>query len=94
MFRNAKKPEDVLVYLENQPNLSSDPRALASVKVNGVNLVKSVQTQSVPIKNLSIIDMKLNVNGPIEDEIYASFPFVIKNIRRGNTVLKIDNADG
>jgi hypothetical protein len=32
--------------------------------------------------------------GPFEDEIYASFPFIIKNIRRGNTVLKIEKADG
>jgi hypothetical protein len=43
---------------------------------------------------LTIIDLKLNVNGPFEDEIYASFPFVIKNVRRGNTVLKIEKEDG
>ena len=49
MFRDAKKPEDVVVYLSGQPNLSSDPQALASVKVNGVKLIKSVETQSTAI---------------------------------------------
>jgi hypothetical protein len=67
---------------------------LATLKVGGVKLVKSVMTVAKPIKDLSIIDVKLNVNGTFEDEIYASFPFIIKNIRRGNTVLKIEKADG
>ena len=53
-----------------------------------------MQNPSKPIKNLTIIDLKLNVVGPFEDEVYASFPGIIKNIRRGNTVLRIDNEDG
>jgi hypothetical protein len=94
MFRDAKKPQDVQVYLEGQPNLSKDPKSLATVKAEGVAIVKSVQTISPAIKNLTLIDLKLNVVGPFEDEVYSSFPFVIKNIRRGNTVLKIDKEDG
>lgn len=43
---------------------------------------------------MTIIDLKLNVNGPFEDELYASFPELKKNIRRGNTLLKYDNLDG
>ena len=94
MFHDAKKPADVQVYLEGQPNLSLDPKSLATVKAEGVAIVKSVQTKSPAIKDLTLLDLKLNVVGPFEDEVYASFPFVIKNIRRGNTVLKIDREDG
>ena len=93
MFKTVNKPEEVQVYLEGQPNLSLDPKALATVKVNGVNLVKAVSTASHAIENLTIIDLKLNTNGPFEDEIYSSFPFIIKNIRRGNTVLRVDKGD-
>ena len=39
-------------------------------------------------------DLKLNVHGPVEDEIYATFPLLIKSIRRGNTVLTMDGPDG
>jgi hypothetical protein len=94
MFHDAKMPADVQVYLEGQPNLSLDPKSLATVKAEGVAIVKSVQTKSPAIKDLTLVDLKLNVVGPFEDEVYASFPFVIKNIRRGNTVLKIDREDG
>ncbi len=52
------------------------------MKVGEVKLVKSVITVAKPIKDLSIIDVKLNVNGPVEDEIYASFPFIIKTMRK------------
>lgn len=94
MFHDAKKPADVQVYLEGHSNLSLDPKSLATVKAEGVAIVKSVQTKSPAIKDLTLVDLKLNVVGPFEDEVYASFPFVIKNIRRGNTVLKIDREDG
>ena len=40
--------------------------------------------------NIEIIDLKLNIaGGPEEDKLYASVPTLVKNIRRGNTVLKI-----
>ena len=94
MFKTATAPADVQVYLDGQPNLSADPKSLATLKVGGVQLVKSVTTVVKPIKDLTIIDVRVNCMGPFEDEIYASFPFIIKNIRRGNTVLKIEKADG
>lgn len=93
MFKTATKPEEVQVYLTGVPNLSSDPKSLATVKVNDVNLVKAVCTQSHAIPNMTVIDLKLNTNGPFEDEIYSSFPFIIKNIRRGNTVLRVDSSN-
>ena len=94
MFKTAKQPSDIQVYLDNQLNLSADPKSLTTIKVGGLPLVKSVATIAKPIKDLTIIDLRLNVNGPFEDEIYASFPTLIKNIRRGNTVLRIDKESG
>lgn len=35
-----------------------------------------------------MIDLKINSFGPIEDTVYAAFPSLIKNVRRGNTILK------
>jgi hypothetical protein len=61
MFRDAKKPADVHVYLEGQPNLSLDPKSLATIKAEGVGIVKSVQTVSPAIKDLTLVDLKLNV---------------------------------
>jgi hypothetical protein len=61
MFRDAKKPADIHVYLEGQPNLSLDPKSLATVKAEGVTIVKSVQTKSPAIKDLTLVDLKLNV---------------------------------
>lgn len=47
------------------------------------------------LPDIHMIDLKLNVmGGPIEDETYALFPLLIKNIRRGNTVLRLDRAEG
>lgn len=37
---------------------------------------------------IEMIDLKLNVFGPIEDQVYSAFPVLIKNIRRGNTVIR------
>jgi hypothetical protein len=41
-----------------------------------------------------LVDLKLNVFGPIEDEVYSTIPILVKNIRRGNTILRIDGPTG
>jgi len=61
MFRDANKPSDVHVYLEGQTNLSLDPKSLATIKAEGVTIVKSVQTKSPAIKDLTLVDLKLDV---------------------------------
>lgn len=56
--------------------------------------MKSVGNASA-LPDVHMIDLKLNVmGGPVEDETYAVFPLLIKNIRRGNTVLRLDRAEG
>jgi len=38
---------------------------------------------------LTIKDLKLNVRGYAEDQTYSIEPFLVKNIRRGNTLIEI-----
>ena len=61
---------------------------LVDFKIDGVRVVKSVENKSAAYPDVNLIDLKINVNGPFEDSVYAAFPVLIKNIRRGNTVLK------
>ena len=74
-------------------NLLGDLRALTTLKVGETLVVKAVCNESA-IRDIHLVDLKLNVQGPAEDEVYAVFPLLIKNIRRGNTVLRLDNPEG
>ena len=40
-------------------------------------------------KSIIIKDLGLKARGPIEDELYAINTFLVKNIRRGNTIIEI-----
>ena len=97
MFRDlvrSKAPADqVDVYLKGTVSLLGDLRALTTLKVQDTAIVKSVVNPSA-LNDVHLIDLKLNVVGPVEDEVYAMFPLLIKNIRRGNTVLRLDSAEG
>ena len=93
MFRDAQSAENIDVYLDGTVSLLGDLRALITTKVENVAIVKAVSNESA-LQDIHLVDLKLNVVGPVEDEVYAMFPLLIKNIRRGNTVLRIDNAEG
>ena len=55
-------------------------------------MIKAVTNPSA-LDKVNLVDLKLNVQGPLEDDVYALFPILIKNIRRGNTVLRIENEE-
>ena len=57
-------------------------------------MVKATQNTAAAIQDINLIDLKINTFGPFEDQVYAAFPALIKNIRRGNTVLKYKNDKG
>ena len=40
-------------------------------------------------QDVDAIDLKLEVSGPKEDLYYSTFPSLVKNIRRGNTFLRV-----
>lgn len=62
--------------------------------IKGVQVVRQVEFRSPPMKYCDLIDLKLNVVGPIEDQVYAAFPMLIKNIRRGNTIIRYTDEQG
>ena len=92
MFKNAQTATEVEEYLKGTVNLLGDLRALTTLKVENNAIVKAVCNESA-IRDIHLVDLKLNVQGPVEDEVYAMFPLLIKNIRRGNTILRLDNPD-
>jgi len=38
---------------------------------------------------ISTFDITLDVHGPLEDAAYSLSPFLVKNVRRGNTIIEI-----
>jgi hypothetical protein len=66
-FHTATKPEDVQVYLDNQEPVFKDLAKLCALEVNGTNMVKLVKTKSEALPHIELVDLKLNVYGPIED---------------------------
>ena len=73
-------------------SLIGDLRALTTLKVENTAIVKAVANSSA-MSGIHLVDLKLAVVGPVEDEVYAMFPILIKNIRRGNTILRLDSAE-
>lgn len=82
------------MYLEGLPRVYEDLQELVEFKIDGVRVVKANQNVSAAYKDVTLIDLKINVFGPVEDSVYAAFPVLIKNIRRGNTVLKYKEKGG
>ena len=92
MYNSAQTAKDVDVYLQGTVSLLNDLKKLITLKINGQNVIKAVTNPSA-LDRVNLVDLKLNVQGPIEDDVYALFPILIKNIRRGNTVLRIENEE-
>jgi hypothetical protein len=58
------------------------------MRVKGVDVVKQVEFKSPSMPYCTLIDLKVNGSGPFEDQLYSAFPTLIKNIRRGNTIIR------
>jgi hypothetical protein len=43
-------------------------------KIEDVKIVKANENKCGVIQDVNLIDLKLNVYGPIEDQVYAVFP--------------------
>ena len=56
-------------------------------------MVKAYTSESGFDKNISVTDLKLDVFGPKEDMFYSTFPVLVKNIRRGNTIITKTDPD-
>ena len=51
-------------------------------------VIKANLYDSPALSEFRMMDFKLNHRGPSEDEAYALDAFLMKNIRRGNTVIE------
>ena len=62
---------------------------MLTLDFQGFKMVKEVSDQCAFDESITVIDVKLDVYGPKEDLFYSTFPFLIKNVRRGNTIIKV-----
>ena len=67
----------------------TDPHQLMSLSFQNHKMVKEVSSACVFDKNIELIDLKLDIFGPQEDLFYSTLPLLVQNVRRGNTIIKI-----
>ena len=79
--------------MDESPHVQ-DFEKLLTLDFQGMKMVKEVSNPCAFGKGIEILDLKLDVFGPKEDLYYSTFPLLIKNIRRGNTIIKITDSDG
>lgn len=90
----ANPAQPIVSYLDEAEWIKFVPE-LIKLQFDGHKIVKDVCTECPWNKNIEIIDLKLDVFGPREDDYYSALPILTKNIRRGNTILKVhDNKAG
>lgn len=87
-----EQAKDIEVYMDKVDQIL-DPKQLSLMEFEGFPLVKSVRSDCPHNKRVEIIDLKLDTYGPNEDLFYSTFPSLVKNIRRGNTLLKVHDDD-
>jgi hypothetical protein len=73
--------------------LIHNPEDILKIEFEGYPLTKDVRSECAFDKSIELIDVKLDVYGPNEDMFYSTFPNLVKNIRRGNTIIKRYNED-
>ena len=63
---------------------------LTELPFAGLSVVKAVSSEVPYDSSLRLVDLKLDVFGPKEDLYYGALPYLVKNIRRGNTLIVKD----
>jgi hypothetical protein len=51
--------------------------------------LRIVEKESPVMRHILVSDIGMEKKGPEEDEAFAKSPYLLKNIRRGNTILDI-----
>ncbi|CDW83198.1 UNKNOWN [Stylonychia lemnae] len=91
-YEKAEKPNDVDVYFSKAFYIEN-PYDLINIDQVKQEIIK-VKSNKCPINpGIDILELKIKGRGPAEDDIYAYDQTLIKNVRRGNTLLKF-NLDG
>ena len=91
LFKETSNPEAVTVLLDKADFVPTAYELGHMVETQGAakgELVKGNVSESPLVEGLTLKNLKLDVFGPNEDKAYALDPFLMKNIRRGNTLLE------
>lgn len=88
MYKKAVLPEDVIVLYEECEYIN-DVSRLTKLIIEYPKLIKEVVTNCAIDYSINFKDMSLMARGYKEDEAFAIEPFLLKNIRRGNTLIEI-----
>ena len=80
----------IISYMDSAEHVTDLP-SLLKLEFEGHSLVRDVKTDCPFDGNIQIIDLKLDVFGPKEDFFYSTFPLLVLNVRRGNTILRVSS---
>jgi len=78
----------IISYMDSAEHVTDLP-SLLKLEFEGHSLVRDVKSDCPFDGNIQIIDLKLDVFGPKEDFFYSTFPLLVLNVRRGNTILRV-----
>ena len=85
--------ENIVSYIDQAEHIK-DPSKLQGLEFEGFRIVKDVCNSTPWNHNIEVIDLKLDVFGPREDDYYAASTSLVKNIRRGNSIIKVHDGKG
>lgn len=89
MFKETAEPEKVLDFIAEAEFIAGDPKALIDLSMGEDSCIKQKERECMIDQNIKIIDFQLDARGPMEDQYYGLDPFLVKNVRRGNTILEV-----
>ncbi len=93
MFKEATTTSQVTVFWDNAKFVAGDAKTLYDQSIDEKTHIRAKQRECI-IDGISIIDITLDLHGPLEDQGYSLSPFLVKNVRRGNTILEIKQDEG
>lgn len=86
MFKNPTAAENVTVFWDQAEFKAGDAKTLYDLSLEEGSHVRDKPRES-KIEGVEIIDITLDLHGHLEDQGYSLSPFLVKNVRRGNTIL-------
>ena len=94
MYRDAQKPGDVTVFIE-QETFVNPGKDLYDLTIDEKSYTKAKDRECMIDKDkVKTFDITLSVHGHLEDDAYSLSPFLVKNIRRGNTIIEVTQEPG
>eukprot|EP00347_Sterkiella_histriomuscorum_P020181 403338791 len=86
MFKKRDNPEDVIVLFDKIEYIY-DVNKLNDLDISRKGLVSAKENECAYDHSIKLIDLKLKVRGPKEDEAFTYDGCLYKNLRRGNTLV-------